>query len=41
METEQPVVLFADGEPVGETPAEIRSAPGALRVVCPIPDPEA
>ncbi len=34
METEQPVVLFADGEPLGETPAEISSVPGALRVVC-------
>ena len=35
LETEEPVVLFADGEPVGETPAEIVSAPGALSVVCP------
>ena len=37
LETEQPVVLFADGEPVGETPAEIVAVPGALRVVCPDP----
>ena len=37
LETEQPVVLFADGEPVGETPAEIVAVPGALRVVCPYP----
>ncbi len=35
LETEQPVVLFADGEPVGETPAEIIAMPGALRVICP------
>ncbi len=35
LETEQPVVLFADGEPVGETPAEIVAAPGALRVMIP------
>lgn len=35
LETDQPVVLFADGEPVGETPAEITAVPGALRVVCP------
>ena len=34
METERPVVLFADGEPVGETPAEIIAVPGALRVAC-------
>ena len=39
METERPVVLFADGEPVGETPAEIIAVPGALRVAC--PDPQA
>ena len=37
METERPVVLFADGEPVGETPAEIIAVPGALRVACPFP----
>ena len=37
LETDEPVVLFADGEPVGETPAGIRSVPGALRVVCPDP----
>lgn len=37
METERPVVLFADGEPVGETPAEIIAVPGALRVACPVP----
>ena len=36
LETEKPVVLFADGEPVGETPAEITSEPGALSVVCPV-----
>ena len=35
LETEQPVVLFADGEPVGETPAEITAVPGALRVAVP------
>ncbi len=35
LETDEPVVLFADGEPVGETPAEIVAAPGALRVVVP------
>ena len=39
LETEQPVVLFADGEPVGETPAAITAAPGALRVA--VPDPAA
>ncbi len=38
LETEQPVVLFADGEPVGETPAEITAVPGALRVASPPPD---
>lgn len=37
LETDEPVVLFADGEPVGETPAEIVAVPGALRVVCPDP----
>lgn len=37
METERPVVLFADGEPVGDTPAEIIAVPGALRVACPVP----
>ncbi|MDE2847394.1 MAG: diacylglycerol kinase family lipid kinase [Gemmatimonadota bacterium] len=37
METERPVVLFADGEPAGETPAEIIAVPGALRVACPVP----
>ncbi len=37
METERPVVMFADGEPVGETPAEIIAVPGALRVACPAP----
>ncbi len=35
LETERPVVLFADGEPVGETPAEITTVPGALRVSVP------
>lgn len=35
METERPVIMFADGEPVGETPAEIIAVPGALRVACP------
>ena len=37
LETEQPVVLFADGEPVGESPAEIVAVPRALRIVCPDP----
>ena len=37
LETVQPVVLFADGEPVGGTPAEIIAVPGALRVLCPDP----
>jgi len=37
LETEQPVVLFADGEPVGETPADIIAVPGALKVICPVP----
>ena len=36
IETERPVVLFADGEPVGETPAEITAVPGAMRVACPV-----
>ena len=35
LETDQPVVLFADGEPVGETPAVITAVPGALRVMAP------
>lgn len=35
LETNEPVVLFADGEPVGETPAEIIAVPGALRVMVP------
>ncbi|MBM3264691.1 MAG: diacylglycerol kinase family lipid kinase [candidate division Zixibacteria bacterium] len=35
METPKPVVLFADGEPAGHTPADIRVVPGALCVVCP------
>lgn len=37
LETDQPVVLFADGEPVGGSPAEIVAVPGALRIVCPDP----
>lgn len=37
LETDRPVVLFADGEPVGGTPAQITAAPGALRVACPDP----
>ena len=41
METERPVVMFADGEPVGETPAEITAVPGALRVLCPDPADQA
>jgi len=40
LNTGSPVVLFADGEPVGETPAEIISAPGALLLLCPGLKPE-
>lgn len=35
VETELPVEIYADGEYVCETPAEISIAAGALRVICP------
>jgi diacylglycerol kinase (ATP) len=33
VETETPLEIYADGEFVCETPAEISVAPGALRVI--------
>ena len=35
VETETPLEIYADGEFVCETPAEISVAPGALRVIAP------
>ena len=35
LDTDKPVGLFADGEPVGETPAEITAVAGSVRVVVP------
>ncbi len=35
LETEGPMALFADGEPVGETPVEIISSSGIIPVICP------
>jgi len=37
LETDRPVVIFADGEPVGETPATIISRAKVLSVLCPNP----
>jgi diacylglycerol kinase family enzyme len=34
VETETPIEIYADGEFVCETPAEISVAAGALRVIC-------
>jgi diacylglycerol kinase (ATP) len=35
LETPEPVVLFADGEPAGRTPATVEAVPRALAVICP------
>lgn len=35
IETEHPIDVYADGEPVGQTPAEFSVAPGALKVIVP------
>jgi len=36
VETETPIEIYADGEFVCETPAEISIAAGALPVICPL-----
>ncbi len=32
---DRPFVVYADGDPIGETPVTIRIQPGALRVLAP------
>ncbi|MEA2156213.1 MAG: hypothetical protein QOE11_2353 [Solirubrobacteraceae bacterium] len=35
VDADRPFVLYADGDPIGETPVTIRIAPGALQVLAP------
>jgi len=35
VDADRPFVVFADGEPIGETPVTMRVVPGALRVLAP------
>jgi YegS/Rv2252/BmrU family lipid kinase len=35
IDADRPFVLYADGEPIGETPVTIRIVPGALQVLAP------
>jgi diacylglycerol kinase family enzyme len=35
VESDRPFVVYADGDPIGETPITLRAAPGALRVLMP------
>ncbi|HYX52112.1 MAG TPA: hypothetical protein VE783_01590, partial [Candidatus Limnocylindrales bacterium] len=35
LDTEPPLDIYADGEPAGQTPAEFRMVPRALRVIVP------
>ena len=36
VDAERPFRIYADGDPIGETPATIRAVPGALRVLAPV-----
>jgi YegS/Rv2252/BmrU family lipid kinase len=35
VESDRPFVVYADGDPIGETPITLRAAPGALQVLMP------
>ena len=35
VDADRPFVVYADGDPIGETPATIQILPGAIRVLCP------
>jgi diacylglycerol kinase family enzyme len=35
VDAERPFRIYADGDPIGSTPATIRAVPGALRVLVP------
>ena len=35
VDAERPFRIYADGDPIGTTPATIRAVPGALRVLVP------
>jgi diacylglycerol kinase family enzyme len=35
VESDRTFVVYADGDPVGETPITLRAIPGALRVLMP------
>jgi diacylglycerol kinase family enzyme len=35
LRAERPFRIYADGDPIGHTPATIRAVPGALRVLAP------
>jgi YegS/Rv2252/BmrU family lipid kinase len=35
VDADRPFVVYADGDPIGQTPATIEVLPGALRVLCP------
>ena len=35
VDADRPFTIYADGDPVGTTPATIRALPGAIRVLCP------
>jgi diacylglycerol kinase family enzyme len=35
VDAERPFRIYADGDPIGHTPATIRAVPGALKVLAP------
>jgi diacylglycerol kinase family enzyme len=35
VDSDRPFVVYADGDPIGETPITLRAAPGALQVLMP------
>jgi diacylglycerol kinase family enzyme len=37
VESDRPFVVYADGDPIGETPITLRALPAALQVLMPSP----